>query len=62
MVQDRTRLSDEGDGHERHDPDESDLEIDAANDSMGGPTTASLSSGLPSALEEEDADSGGCNI
>jgi len=38
-----------------HDPDESELEIDAANAVMGGPTTGSLSAGLgsPPALARE---------
>lgn len=43
---------------EPHDPDPSELEIDAANDSMRGPTTASHSAGLSSALEPDDADTG----
>jgi hypothetical protein len=34
-----------------HDPDPAELEIDQANDEMGGPTTASLEAGLSSKLE-----------
>jgi hypothetical protein len=35
----------------RHDPDPAALEIDQANDEMGGPTAASLDAGLSSKLE-----------
>lgn len=44
--------------HERDDPKPEELEIDAANDAAGGPTTASHSAGLSSSLrpKHEDAD------
>jgi hypothetical protein len=43
---------------ERDDPKPEELEIDAANDAAGGPTTASHSAGLSSTLrpKQEDAD------
>ncbi len=46
---------------EREDPKPEELEIDAANDASGGPTTASHSAGLSSTLrpKQEDADGGG---
>ena len=54
MTADRTRLSDEGDPDRHDDPEESELEIDAANDSIGGPTTGSLSAGLSSEIQPAD--------
>ncbi len=54
MAEKRTRLSDEGEGHKRQDPTEDEMEIDAANDRMGGPTTESLSAGLPSTLRTSE--------
>lgn len=39
-----------------HDPDPSEIEIDLANDVMGGPTTGSLSAGLPSKTKQRDAE------
>ena len=56
MAEKRTRLSDEGAGHKRQDPEEAELEIDAANDSIGGPTTKSLSAGLSSTLRPAPED------
>ena len=43
---------------EREDPKPEELEIDAANDAAGGPTTASHSAGLSSALrpKQDEAD------
>ena len=53
-MSDRTRFSDEGKDHVRHDPAETELEIDAANDCMGGPGTGSLDNGLSSTLRDAD--------
>lgn len=39
-----------------HDPDPSEIEIDLANDAMGGPTTGSLSAGLPSMTKLRDGE------
>jgi hypothetical protein len=39
---------------EPHDPDRSDIEIDAANDEMGGPNTGSKSAGLTSSLHPSE--------
>jgi hypothetical protein len=39
-----------------HDPDPAEIEIDQANDVMGGPTTGSLSAGLPSETKQRDAE------
>jgi hypothetical protein len=46
---------------ERDDPKPEELEIDAANDAAGGPTTASHSAGLSSSLrpKQEDGDEAG---
>ncbi|MDB5697919.1 MAG: hypothetical protein JWN69_723 [Alphaproteobacteria bacterium] len=38
----------------REDPEPEELEIDAANDAAGGPTTASHSAGLSSSLRAKD--------
>ena len=44
--------------HERDDPKPEELEIDAANDAAGGPTTASHSAGLSSSLRPKQEDAG----
>jgi hypothetical protein len=44
---------------ERDDPKPEELEIDAANDAMGGPTAASHSAGLSSSLRPKQEDAGG---
>lgn len=44
--------------HERDDPKPEELEIDAANDAMGGPTAASHSAGLSSSLRPKQEDAG----
>ena len=51
MTEDRTKLSDAGEAREAGDPQPSELEIDYANDSMGGPTTESLHAGLSTAQQ-----------
>ena len=56
MKRKRVRLSDEGEGHRRRDPDEAEIEIDAANAEMGGPTTQSLSAGLASTDRRHEDD------
>ncbi len=43
---------------EREDPKPEELEIDAANDAAGGPTTASHSAGLSSSLRPKQAEVG----
>ena len=50
---DRDKQNRDEDAH--IDPPESDLEIDAANDSMGGPTTENHNAGLSSSIEPAGA-------
>lgn len=46
-----------------HDPDPADLEVDAANEAMGGPTTESHSAGLTSELRPaETAEDGNSKL
>jgi hypothetical protein len=47
---------------QREDPKPEELEIDAANDAAGGPTTASHSAGLSSSLHPKQEDAGGGEV
>jgi hypothetical protein len=55
----QTQSAGDREPQEREDPKPEDLEIDAANDVAGGPTTASHSAGLSSSLRPKQEDAGG---
>jgi hypothetical protein len=52
------RAGDREASEEREDPKPEELEIDAANDAAGGPTTASHSAGLSSSLRPKQDEAG----